>query len=115
MALEAVQGQEFLEPVARRVIDGVALGDTLEFDGVHGVIERKTSVTEEQREWNVRKETKRATAGTRVVPQLRADGTAAIVPRRRYVIARRVRTRSGSAEEAGSRPYCGLVLCTSSF
>src|SRR3954452_23703599 len=27
----------------------------------------------------------------------------------------RVRIRSRSAEEAGSRPYCGLVLCTSSL
>ena len=36
VALEAVEGQQFLEPVARRVVDRVTLGDTLKFDGVHG-------------------------------------------------------------------------------
>ena len=38
--------QQFLEPVARRVVDRVALGNTLEFNGVHDLAKRKTSVTE---------------------------------------------------------------------
>ena len=36
VTLEAVQGHQFLEPVARRVVDRVALGNTLKLDGVHG-------------------------------------------------------------------------------
>src|ERR1035437_7616409 len=41
MAAEAVQRQQFLEPVARRIVDGVALGNTLELDGVHGWIKER--------------------------------------------------------------------------
>ena len=36
VALQAVEGQQFLEAVARRIVDRVALGNTLEFNGVHG-------------------------------------------------------------------------------
>ncbi len=36
VALQTVQRQQFLEAVARRVIDRVAFRNTLEFNGVHG-------------------------------------------------------------------------------
>ena len=35
MASHAVEGEQFFQPVARRFIDRVALGDALKFDGVH--------------------------------------------------------------------------------
>ena len=35
VALQTVQRQQFLEAVARRVVDRVALRNTLEFNGVH--------------------------------------------------------------------------------
>ena len=40
VALQAVEGQQFLEPVARRSVDRVALGNPLKLDGVHGTEER---------------------------------------------------------------------------
>jgi hypothetical protein len=36
MALEAVEGQQFPQPVARRFVDRVALGNSLKLNGVHG-------------------------------------------------------------------------------
>jgi hypothetical protein len=45
MALQAVEGQQLLEPVARSVVNGVTLRNPLEANGVHG--RRKTSVTVE--------------------------------------------------------------------
>ena len=41
VALQAVERQQFLEPVARRVVDRVAFGNTLEFNGVHNVEVKK--------------------------------------------------------------------------
>jgi hypothetical protein len=64
MAIEAVQRQQFLEPVARRFVDRVALGDSLKFDGVHGET-RKTSVTEVSRVWNGRCRGERKEKGDR--------------------------------------------------
>ena len=36
VALQPVEGQQLLEPVAGRFVDRVALGNALEFDGIHG-------------------------------------------------------------------------------
>jgi hypothetical protein len=53
MAAQAVEGDQLLETVAGRVVDRVALGDTLKLDGVH----ETTSVAELNRGKTGRRET----------------------------------------------------------
>ena len=118
VALQTVQRQQFLEAVARRVVDRVTFRNTLKFNGVHGwEIERlvyrgagdEGRITEEQK--------RRGRPPTPRTHSLRIGWTggkitAAPVPTNS---TRRVRIRSGSDEEAGSRPFDELVLSTSSL
>ena len=131
--LQAVEGQQFLQPVARRVVDRVALGDALELDGVHnqqssvalppraslayrqGTAAALAATSFQCRVCEGSTEIEGAAAGPLGSYRKRARRTAVLRPRRHITKTRRVRTRDQPAEEAGSRPSGGLVLCTSSF
>jgi len=118
--LRRFRRQQFLEPVTRCVVDRVALGNTLKFNGVHdGEEDQCNAVARASRPARISIEGISAGNGKgdrRPLPWYQKpanhidSGSMTAAPQKTTTF-RRVRIRSQSVEEAESRPCCGLVLC----